>query len=78
MAHSEMPDRIYAELDPNTNDKRWYSTRGMGVPFVRAETHDRMGQYIARLENAIREQGFDVFSNLDGTDVSVRPRTQPK
>lgn len=29
-----MPSRIFAERDPDTNENRWYSTRGMGDEYV--------------------------------------------
>ena len=28
------PDNAYLERDPETNEKRWFSCRGMGVPYV--------------------------------------------
>jgi hypothetical protein len=32
-----LAEHIYVEQDPETNEKRWYSTRGMGVEYVRAD-----------------------------------------
>lgn len=36
----EMPERIWAERDDETNEKRWYSIKGMGVEYVRADEPD--------------------------------------
>lgn len=34
MTKRMLPSRIFAEQDPDTNEKRWYSTQGMGDPYV--------------------------------------------
>jgi len=36
-----MPERIFADRDVETNEKRWYSTPGMGEPYVRVDTNYR-------------------------------------
>lgn len=28
------PDHAYLEVDPETNEKRWFGTKGMGVEYV--------------------------------------------
>jgi hypothetical protein len=33
---NDLPDRIWVERDAETNEKRWYSIKGMGVEYVRA------------------------------------------
>lgn len=67
-----LPERIYVERNPETNEKRWYSIRGMGEAYVRAETHDRMWQYLSTLQSAIEREGYEVLSNIDATEVSLR------
>lgn len=32
-----MPDRIWADRDEETGEKRWFSVRGMGREYVRAD-----------------------------------------
>ena len=33
----EYPHRIWVERDEETNEKRWFSCKGMGVEYVRAD-----------------------------------------
>ncbi len=37
------PDYAYLERDPETNEKRWFSSKGMGVPYVH---EDRVAELI--------------------------------
>lgn len=37
----DMPEQIYAERDPETNEKLWFSIRGMGVEYVKATPERR-------------------------------------
>jgi hypothetical protein len=38
----KMPVRLYAERDPETNEKRWCETPGMGDEYVRADEVERL------------------------------------
>lgn len=33
----DMPDQIYADRDPETNEKRWYNTKGMGTLYTKSD-----------------------------------------
>lgn len=33
------PDYAYLEIDPETNEKRWFGTKGMGVGYVHEDRH---------------------------------------
>lgn len=39
-ASSDLPDEIYVERDADTNEKRWYSCKGMGEKYVHARLLD--------------------------------------
>ena len=43
------PDHAYLEVDPETNEKRWYSSLGMGVRYVH---EDRAAEDIQSAMNA--------------------------
>jgi hypothetical protein len=38
----KLPDRIWVERDPETNEKRWYSIKGTGEEYVRLSQADPM------------------------------------
>lgn len=52
----KMPDRIWAERDADTNEKRWFTTRGMGAEYVRADLHETE---IARLRDELAKAKCD-------------------
>lgn len=45
------PDFAYLEIDPETNEKRWYGTKGMGVRYVH---EDRAAEDVERLRHPFR------------------------
>jgi len=46
------PDYAYLEVDPETNEKRWFGTKGMGVGYVH---EDRAAEEVAAAVAAERE-----------------------
>lgn len=46
------PDYAYLDLDAETNDKRWFSSKGMGVCYVH---EDRAGEDVAAAVKAERD-----------------------
>ena len=70
----ELPERIYAERDRETSEGRWYSTKGMGAEYVRAEAWTRLTGCFETLQQAIQRQGYEVLTNIDGTKISIRRR----
>lgn len=65
MSTSSLPDIIYVERDSETNEKRWYSVKGMGEPYTRLASTPKAGvdrEVIARLASEIaqRADGFDA------------------
>ena len=64
----DMPNRIYAERDPETNAKHWYSTKGMGVEYVRADEVE-----LLRVANAALRHGLQCIADQPGwTDHHAR------
>lgn len=57
----DLPDLIYVERDPETSEQRWYSTKGMGVEYVRVPASDVvLGLELCEAQailNALRESG---------------------
>lgn len=47
------PDYAYLEVDAETNEKRWYGTKGMGVGYVH---EDRVQEMIDAAVSAERER----------------------
>jgi hypothetical protein len=47
----KMPARLYAERDPETNEKRWYETPGMGDEYVRADEVERLRAELQTLKD---------------------------
>jgi hypothetical protein len=67
----KMPARLYAERDPETNEKRWYETPGMGDEYVRADEVERLRALVAdyeKMQQQHREhvRRLDVALNGDG------------
>lgn len=60
------PDHAYLERDPETNEKRWYSSKGMGVEYVH---EDRVAEKIEASVNAEREACAAIVEKLAGADV---------
>lgn len=58
-----MPERIYAERDEETNEKRWYSIKGMGVEYVRADALEAQARELAeaRAHEATLEKRRDHY-----------------
>ncbi len=54
------PDDAYLERDPETNEKRWYSSRGMGVRYVH---EDRVQEEIDKAVAAERERCAEIVRN---------------
>lgn len=46
------PDHAYLERDPETNEKRWFSSKGMGVGYVH---EDRAAEDVAAAVKAERD-----------------------
>lgn len=68
MSDHPYPDHAYLEKDQETNEKRWFSTKGMGVGYVH---EDRVAEdvaaavlaereTIAKLREALRTAAFDL------------------
>lgn len=51
------PDHAYLERDDETNEKRWYSTKGMGVRYVH---EDRVAEDVAVAVKAERERCLKI------------------
>lgn len=62
-----MPERIYAEQDPETNAKRWYSTKGMGDEYVRVDIVAQLERENGNLRAAFRANmlRYGPRENLD-------------
>ena len=75
------PGRIYVERDPDTNEKRWYSIKGMGEEYVRA---DLVADLLKALEETraalINEFGLRIyevnFPQIDRALASARGETR--
>jgi len=52
VAQHPYPDHAYLERDAETNEKRWYSSKGMGVGYVH---EDRVAEEIKKAVAAERE-----------------------
>jgi hypothetical protein len=63
------PDRIWVEYDAETNEKRWFSIRGMGIEYVRGDIANEM------LE-ALRASIALCDKNTDGGSFSLAPEAQ--
>lgn len=70
------PDHAYLERDPETNDKRWYSSKGMGVCYVH---EDRAAEDIEAAVKAEREACAKIVLDLshdpEGAYNAIRNRT---
>jgi hypothetical protein len=61
-----MPVRLYAERDPETNEKHWYETPGMGDEYVRADEVERLRELVRCLvENDPNDYAADAVTVLD-------------
>ena len=57
----EIPDRIYVELDADTNEKRWFSTKGMGIEYVKAANPNMsVDAWLRNAVEFIREKGLEI------------------
>ncbi len=56
-----LPDRIWVERDEETNEKRWYSIKGMGVEYVRADVD-------ATASKPVLAEAWKVKANPMGAD----------
>jgi hypothetical protein len=67
----KMPVRLYAERDPETNEKRWYETPGMGDEYVRADEVERLrADEVERLRAELQKMK-DKEAALQGRGVAV-------
>ena len=67
---SDTPERIWVERDPETSEKRWFSIKGVGVEYVRAD--------LAALRAGGEPYAYEFGgSNGDGTFSVHIERTLP-
>lgn len=67
------PARIYVERDEETNEKRWFSIRGMGVEYVRADTLPALENGPADLADApSNAPEYDLCSLRKGAEDRIR------
>lgn len=59
------PDHAYLECDDETDAKRWYSTKGMGVRYVH---EDRAAEDVDVAVTAERERCAKIVEKLSGAD----------
>lgn len=65
MSHEHpYPDYAYIERDPDTDEKRWFGTKGMGVCYVH---EDRAAEYIEAAIQAERERCAKMVDDLRAT-----------
>jgi len=71
MSDHPYPDHAYLERDPETNEKRWYSSRGMGVCYVH---EDRVQEEIDKAVAAERDACARIAdaSEAIGEGIEVR------
>lgn len=62
------PDHAYLELDPETNEKRWYSTKGMGVCYVH---EDRVAEAVAAEREACADLVLKRFETARDTEYDA-------
>lgn len=55
---NEMPERIWVERDDETDAKRWYSIKGMGVEYIRADLATRSSDAVAGREPVARARVY--------------------
>lgn len=60
------PDHAYLEVDPETNEKRWFGTKGMGVGYVH---EDRAAEDIEAAVTKEREACAKIVEKLIGADA---------
>lgn len=60
------PDYAYLEIDPETNEKRWFGTKGMGVGYVH---EDRAAEDVEAAVAAERKRCSDVVRKLAHADL---------
>lgn len=60
------PDHAYLEVDPETNEKRWFGTKGMGVAYVH---EDRAAEDIEAAVTTEREACAKIVEKLIGADA---------
>lgn len=60
------PDYAYLELDAETNEKRWFGTKGMGVCYVH---EDRAAEDVEAAVKAERDRCASTVEKLAGADA---------
>jgi hypothetical protein len=60
------PDHAYLERDAETNEKRWFSCRGMGVRYIH---EDRAAEDVEAAVAAERLRCRSIVANLAGADI---------
>lgn len=60
------PDCAYLEIDAETNEKRWFSSKGMGVGYVH---EDRAAEDTEAAVKAERDRCASIVEKLAGADA---------